>query len=248
MKQPQLTNGENMTEMYEGKKVSKAMTEFHEMFPKLLEMDFSRADLVHMYPIFSGHLNLARHLSLYEMYRKTEGVLGHIADVGVWKGASFFFFIKLVEIFESRNLTQVHGFDWFKGMTKTSELDNPNLEGLHKEATLKQVQQCLEIQKLDHVGFVHDVDLNTELPSFFADNPSLTFKLVFLDCGSHEPLRQSIEHFWSRLNRGGIMILDHANDSRVAVETLALREYFGEALKIQTIPFCGWPAGYIVKE
>ncbi len=232
---------------YEGLKFKKEMENFHESFARLMELDFSRADLVHMYPVFAGHLNLARHLTLYEMYRKTEGVLGHIADVGVWKGASFFWFIKLVQIFETRTLTQVHGFDWFKGMAKTSELDNPNLTGLHP-GNLEQVLRCLEIQELGHLGFVHDVDLNQDLPQFFEDNPSLTFKLVLLDCGSHEPLRQSIKHFWSRLNRGGIMIFDHANDSRVAVEQLAIREFFGDNYKIVSMPFSSWPTGYIVKE
>lgn len=236
-----------MATPYEGKKFAAEMAQFHEMFPRLIEGDYSRADLVHMFPIFVGHLNLARYLFLYEIYRKTEGVLGHIADVGVWKGASFFFFIKLVELFDHRNFTQVHGFDWFKGMDASSELDNQSLQGLHPGA-LSQVEAALQIQKLDHLGFVHDVDLTQDLPKFFEENPSLTFKLVFLDCGTQEALRQAIPQFWARLNRGGIMILDHANDSRVAVETLALREFFGSDLKLQSLPFCGWPSGYIVKE
>ena len=34
------------------------------------------------------------------MYKKVKDLSGHIADIGIWKGGSFFSFIKFVSLFE----------------------------------------------------------------------------------------------------------------------------------------------------
>ena len=50
------------------------------------------------------------------MYKRVKDLSGHIADIGIWKGGSFFSFIKFVSLFEKNSQTLVYGFDWFKGM------------------------------------------------------------------------------------------------------------------------------------
>lgn len=64
---------------------------------------------------YIGHMQLNRLLTIYELYKKTLGIAGHIADVGIYKGSSSLLFAKLVKIFEPEALTMVHGFDWFEG-------------------------------------------------------------------------------------------------------------------------------------
>ena len=39
---------------------------------------------------YIGHMSLSRVLGLYELYKKTLGVSGHIGEIGTYKGASFF--------------------------------------------------------------------------------------------------------------------------------------------------------------
>ena len=236
-------------EFYEQKKFEKEVEKFHKNFEKLMSIDVPRNDLVHMFPIFTGHLNLGRFLSLYEIYKMTleKNVLGHIADVGTWKGASFFFFIKLIQLFEPRSITQVHGFDWFKGMKMTSKLDNKQFDGMHT-CSRELVEHFLDSQELDHMGFIHNVDLSKNLGKFMDENKSLMFKIVFLDCGSYVALKEAMKHFWPRLSTNGIMIFDHVNDSSVASETIAIREFFGDDIELKAFPFSNWPAGYIIKK
>jgi hypothetical protein len=88
---------------------------YYEGLIQIKSLGYEVEDFIHHFPCFVGHLTLSRFLCLYELYKRSLGIAGHIADVGVFKGASLLFFSKLVQLFESSSLTQVHGFDWFKG-------------------------------------------------------------------------------------------------------------------------------------
>ena len=65
----------------------------------------SNIDLIYQFPVYVGEVNIARLLFFYEMYQKTKGLSGHIADIGTWKGASFFSFVKFVSLFEKNSQT-----------------------------------------------------------------------------------------------------------------------------------------------
>ena len=75
-----------------------------------------KLDFIYQFPVFVGDVNIARLIFLYETYKKVQNLSGHIADIGTWKGASFFSFAKFVKLFEKYSQTRVYGFDWFKGM------------------------------------------------------------------------------------------------------------------------------------
>ena len=105
----------------------------------------------------------------------------------------------------------------------------------------------IEAQGLGNSVKVHKLDVATQLPKFFQDNPSLMFKLVFLDCSIHDVIEASLKHFWPRLVSGGILILDEFNVSATPEETIAVRNYFSE-VAVKTLPWSRQPSGYVVKE
>ena len=104
-----------------------------------------------------GHLTLARFLSLYEAYKLTLGVAGHIAEIGVFKGAGSLLFAKLTKLFEPETLTLVHGFDWFQGARVTEE-ESHVTQGECRE-DYGRVMQLIQAQGLDNV--VHILGINT---------------------------------------------------------------------------------------
>lgn len=53
---------------------------------EILSMGYPPEDLIHHFPLFAGHVCLGRYLALYEAYKLTTGIAGHIAEAGVWKG------------------------------------------------------------------------------------------------------------------------------------------------------------------
>jgi hypothetical protein len=81
---------------------------------KFEALQYRSDDFYDHFPCFTSAKNLARFISFYECYKKTLGISGHIAEVGVYRGAVSFFFAKLSLLYEPHGLTQVHAFDWFK--------------------------------------------------------------------------------------------------------------------------------------
>lgn len=219
---------------------------YYESINAFEELNIPLQDLVENFTCFTGHMSLSRNLGLYDLYKSTLGVAGHIAEVGTYKGASFFLFAKLVKIFEAESLTQVHGFDWFEGMDNTNEDDFKVNKGDYKadEATLKNL---IQIQHLENLAFIHKIDVTKDLKPFLDKYQHLQFKLVFLDAGIYQVVKVALPLFWERLTPGGILVLDQYNHELSPGETKAVREILPNA-KVKTLPNIWMPSAYIVKE
>lgn len=220
--------------------------EYYETLTEIEDLNIPFQDLIENFTCFTGHMSLSRYLGLYELYKNTLGVAGHIAEVGTYKGASLFLFAKLIKIFESESLTQVHGFDWFEGMDNSKENVSKVNKGDYKadEATLRRL---IKIQHLDNLAFIHKVDVTKDLKSFLGQYKHLQFKIVFLDAGIYEVVKVALPLFWERLTPGGILILDQYNHELSPGETIAVREILPNA-KVKTMPNIWMPTAYIVKE
>ena len=208
-------------------------------------LDYQITDFIEHFPCFSGHMTISRFIGLYELYKKSLGIAGHIGEVGVYKGASLLWFAKLVQIFESESLTQVHGFDWFEG-TGTDEIELKIDVGSYKES-YPRLLELIESQKLNSTVFVHKMDVTKELEAFLDKYKHLQFKLLFLDAGAYNVVKSVLPLLWERLSTGGILILDQFNHELSPGETIAVREFLGNS-KIQTLQNIWMPSAYIVKE
>src|SRR5215467_12017785 len=97
---------------------------YFEYIRQIDELYDDAKDIIYNFPAYIGAVNLARYLSLYEIYRRVIKHSGHVADIGTYKGASLLFFAKLIKLFEPNNSTEVHGFDWFKGQNPAAGDDS----------------------------------------------------------------------------------------------------------------------------
>lgn len=212
---------------------------------EIIDSGYTPTDLIHHFPAFAGHVCLGRYLALYEAYKMVLGTAGHIAEAGVWKGSGMIFFAKLTQLFEPESLTQVHGFDLFRGNHPDPEEKHLVDEGSYYESK-ERVEKLIAAQGLDHLALLHEVDLSKDLKSFMESYPHLQFKLVFLDCGLYKVVRHSIENFWPRLTPGGILVLDNFNHETAPGEAVAVRELL-PGLPLHTFPFAQQPTAYIRK-
>lgn len=206
----------------------------------------SLEDFMHDFTAYVGHMSLNRVLTIYEIYKKTLGLAGHIADVGVYKGASSLLFAKLIKIFEPESLTLCHGFDWFEGMTKTQEDSELLDEGGYK-TDYKSVLELVDKQGFSNILKIHKMNLLTDCHDFFDKYRHLKFKLVMMDAGTYNVMKAAIPYFWERLIPGGIMIFDQYSHEFAPGETKAVSEILPNAT-IRTIPNSWMPNAYIVKE
>lgn len=226
-------------------KHAKRREEYHRNLDLILGMGYEKEDFVHHFAAFSGNLDLIRNFTLYELYKKTLGISGHIAEIGVYKGAGSILFGKLAQIFEPDSLTMVHGFDWFQGTAAVDE--NPlQVQGGNCEAE-ERLRRLILLQGLDNTVKIHKLDVETELPAFFERHPHLRFKLVFLDSGTYECTSAAIKAFWPRLNVSGIMVFDQYNNEVAPGETRAVTELLPNE-KIETMQPSWMPSSYIIKK
>jgi hypothetical protein len=229
---------------FESSKFSAARANYKNSLDVIKSLEYEFEDYIQYFPCFTGHLTLARYLSFYEFYRRTLGVAGHIAEVGVYKGAVSLFFAKLIKIYESNSLTQVHGFDWFKGnLPGPNDLNMP--AGGYSES-YERVSKLIEAQGLDNIFKLHNLDVVTEIIPFLGKWKHMQFKIVFLDCGAHEVVRTALPALWERLTPGGILILDQYNFDVAPGETLAVREFLPNA-NVRTLENGWMPTAFIEK-
>ena len=212
---------------------------------ELLKSNVDKKDLIYNFPVYVGSVNLGRFLFFYDLYKQIYELNGHIADIGTYKGASLLTFAKLVKLFEPYNITQVYGFDWFKGMQASSE-DNSQYDGQYV-ADYEQLSKLIELQKLDNIAVLHKMDIEKETDDCMKDNPYMKFKLVFVDCGIKNVLEKSLENFWPRIINGGILIMDHYNGECSPAESNIVDKYIGKN-HIKQMPFNRQPTGYIIKQ
>lgn len=229
---------------FETKKFFNRKEPYYEGLSEILDLNYDKVDFIHHFPSFTGHMTLSRFLGLYELYKMTLGVAGHIAEAGVYKASGTLFFAKLTQIFEPESLTLVHGFDWFEGSRPTCEEPNV-LEGSYKES-YDRIIRLISAQKLENIVHIHKLDLRTELNAFFERNNYMQFKLIFLDAGQYDIVISCLKNFWPRLTSGGIMVFDQFNHELSPGEIRAVREFLPDA-KIKTLPFCWMPTAYVIK-
>lgn len=230
---------------FESSKFARRKGSYYNGLEKILNLGHPKEDLIHHFPAFVGHQTISRFLALYELYKMTTGIAGHLAEIGVFKGSGTLWLAKLVEIFEPNSLTQVHGFDWFKGNEPTAEEPNVN-KGSYFEP-FERVQNLVDAQALDHVVRLHNLDITKELPAFFAEASHLQFKMVFADAGIYDVVKEVITHIWPRISKGGILVLDQFSFDLAPGETRAIKELLPE-VTVRTLPWSWMPNAYIVKE
>ncbi len=232
----------------EGQKFDYRRKEYYEYIEYLKEEDREGiSGFLEHFTAYVGHMSLNRAFTIYEIYKKTLGLAGHIADVGVYKGASSLLFAKLIKIFESEALTMCHGFDWFEGTGGLTDADSDLVAVGSYKAEYESIKKLIEKQGFDNILKIHKLNLMTDLNDFFKKNEHLRFKLVMMDAGVYEVMKAAIPFFWERLNRGGIMIFDQYACQFAPGETLAIHELL-PGVKVNTIPNSWMPNAYIVKE
>ncbi|HKO20051.1 MAG TPA: class I SAM-dependent methyltransferase [Acidobacteriaceae bacterium] len=217
---------------------------------KFRELGYEPSDYYNYFPCFMNARTLARYMSLYELYKATLGLAGHIAEVGVYRGGVSLLFAKLMLLHEPHTITQVHGFDWWREPSNSDETYAPDIErgpAYDYSEPYDRIMQLIAVQGLQRWAVMHRLNVQTELEPFFAEHSHLQFKLVFLDAGDYETVARSILEFWPRLLPGGIMIFDQFNHEVAPGESRAVRELLPEDAVIRAFPHGWMPTAYVVK-
>jgi len=147
---------------------------------------------------------------IFMAVERTEKINGEIAEVGVYRGGS----AKL--ICEAKGNKTLHLFDTFEGLPIISTIDNPKqFQKGDYTASFENVKNYLKTYKNVHLykGF---------FPSTSLPINNVMFSFVHLDLDLYESTLESIKFFYSRMNKGGIII------SHDYIDTPGVRKAFDE--------------------
>ena len=154
-----------------------------------------------------------RHYFLYSLIRQAPIADGHVVELGCWKGLSAY----QIADFLSQRKTDFRGqkffiFDSFQGLSEIAAVDRP--QGVpgspsDDEALRSRFATPLEVVRsnLDQYSDLL-VFLDGWIPERFSDVVNEKFSFVHVDVDLYDPIKQSVEFFYPRLVKHGIMVFD----------------------------------------
>jgi len=160
-------------------------------------------------------------------YILNKNEVSDFAECGCWKGHSSYIISKLIE--ESKKQISFHIFDSFEGLSKPTIEDK---ELFYKDAkTKKQISaQFSSSEKFvkDKVlkGFNFVKTYKGWIPNRFNEVKNKNFSLVHIDVDLYKPTLSSLEFFFPKLSKGGVIVCDDYNASSFPGANGAWDQYF----------------------
>lgn len=219
-------------------------------------------DIVENFILFYRRVNFAKFLTHIEIFNKILDRPGSIVECGVFKGASFLTFLKLVEIYcPGDTLKKLIGFDTFSGFPSISEQDGiPNPErdlvvgGFNSSNFMPYLKKIIDLTQKDsmiprfkRVELVEG-DVCKTIPEYVNNNPGLRISLLHLDLDLYEPTLVALKYLYPLVVPGGVVLFDEYAMAGFPGESKAFDDYFsGNAPIMKKFPFISTPGGYFIK-
>jgi hypothetical protein len=245
----------------------------YDRYKDVLLKDINNIDEIMPYiGVFYSRMNFTKMLEQYELFKLARQRPGHIVELGVYRGESFFNWARFLEAHNmGERETKVIGFDTFTGFTDVKQQDisavNRSSASLEHEHGIKvggfnpgarakeRIEELIEIFEQDH--FVPQKkrlelvvgDVNETVPKYVREHPGLRISLLHLDVDLYEPTLTGLTYLYPLVVAGGVVILDEYAQEKFAGESAAFDEYFGSNRpKVVKSHLVSNPSAYFIKE
>ena len=168
---------------------------------------------------------------LFSTARAIRHVPGDTADIGVRFGSSSFYILKGLNDASRGH----HIFDSFEGLSAPTEHDrNASTQKIFwKKGDIaveeNVTKQCL--RTFSNIGYYKGW-----VPERFGEVADKKFALVHIDVDLHQPTKDSLEFFYSRVNPGGVMICDDYGFTTCPGAKQAVDEFFAGKEAVFSLP------------
>lgn len=190
-------------------------------------------------------------ISHLEFFKQTSTVRGEIIEFGVFKGNSFFRWIKFRDLLEQTNSRKIIGFDIFGDFPEANfELDKDKRDAFVKETnggksiSHSEINSLLDKQGLNKNIDIVKGDILTTLDKYLVENPHLKISLLHIDVDLYEPTKIILEKLYDKVTIGGIIIFD--DYGAFAGTNKAVDDFFDNKAAIKKLPY-SHAISYIVK-
>ncbi len=190
-------------------------------------------------------------LTHLEFFKQTSNVRGEIVEFGIFKGNSFFRWIKFRDLLEQTNSRKIIGFDIFGDFPEAKfEGDKHNRDAFvaetngGKSISLEEINELLNQQGLNKNVDIVEGDILVTLDIYLDKNPHLKISLLHIDVDLYEPTKHILEKLFDKVTKGGIIIFD--DYGAFAGTNKAVDDFFRNNVEIKKLPF-SHAISYIVK-
>jgi hypothetical protein len=186
-----------------------------------------------------------------EFFKQTSNVRGEIVEFGVFKGNSFFRWIKFRDLLEQTSSRKVIGFDVFGNFPEANFNGDKEKRDAFvaetnggKSISLKEINELLDNQGLNKNVDIVKGDILVTLDKYLEKNPHLKISLLHIDVDLYEPTKYVLEKLFDKVTKGGIIIFD--DYGAFAGTNKAVDDFFQNNVEIKKLPF-SHAISYIVK-
>ena len=181
-----------------------------------------------------------RKFNLDQMTLLAYRVPGDVAECGTYKGGSAFFLAKRIK--EEFSHKRLFLFDSFAGLSSPSAIDGDWWSSADLSCSVQDLRANLA--SLGELSFVKIYP--GWIPDLFSEVADRKFCLVHVDVDLYQPTRDSLEFFYCRMSRGGMILLDDYGHATCPGVTTAVDEFMAE--KPEPIINLASGGAFIVKE
>jgi hypothetical protein len=201
-----------------------------------------RFDYENGYYLTSTVDRISKFATHLELFRRVSGLPGDIVECGVFKGASLSRFIKFRSLFENSFSKRIIAFDTFGDFPSAGfDPDRKKREQFVNEAGSRSIGKAQLISVLQTLNLYENIDLVEgdileTVPRYVTENDHSKISLLHIDVDLYEPTNVCLDKLYSRVVKGGIVILDDFGAFPGANK--AIDDYFMDKdVKIKKLPY-----------
>lgn len=182
-------------------------------------------------------MNTDRRWMLYQLMRLVKNIPGDTAECGVYRGAGSYIICKINQ--ENKSFQKKHYlFDSFEGLSEPLKSDG-------EYWTQGDLSCPLEILKNNLSEFSRVSIHQGWIPERFSDVEHLTFCFVHIDVDLYLPTFDSLNFFYPRMSKGGVIICDDYGCTTCPGATKAIDQFLQDK-KEKMIALSGG-GGFLIK-
>ena len=160
-----------------------------------------------------------RKYTLREFAKSVRDMDGAVAECGCYEGASAYFIAQVLRD------TPIYLFDSFEGLSTpgSQDVDSDSSESAWRKGEMKATEEIVR----ENLKAFSDIQIfRGWIPERFNEVEDQLFKLVHIDVDLYQPTMDSLEFFYPRLVKRGVIVLDDYGSAKCPGARKATDEYF----------------------
>jgi O-methyltransferase len=151
-------------------------------------------------------LRRLRHYNLRQLFKNTLKIQGNVVECGTFHGLSAFQISKIMVENDAKRI--FHIFDSFEGLSKIEEEDTSGAVSISDQELRSQFAYGEQMVRDNLSEFDFIEYYKGWIPVRFSEVKNESFSFVHIDVDLYQPIKDCIEFFYPKLNKGGIMLFD----------------------------------------